>query len=180
MPANPYEQPDKGGRRLQATGRVYRGGGDRLLRQLSGGRRGYVPIRTGRRRGSQIDTLPFPNPPLDWKGTEPEWAIYWAFTAIGYKERQQFEYLYYTPATPNGVDFYVYDQNLVIEIFGLYWHYQLGGFKLQDDLQRAIRLQSLGYEYIVIDEDDALRAPLFYVREALAGRDHSRLARGAV
>lgn len=177
MAKNPYGDLDKGGRKLRASGRVYRGGGDRALRTLTG-RGGYIPIKTGRRRGSLLDAKPFPDPPLAWNGTEPEWAIYWAFGAIGKKEYQDFEYLYFTEATPNGVDFYVYDQNLIIEIFGLYWHYQLGGFKLQDDLERQIRLEGLGFSYIVIDEDDAMRAPIYYLREALTGRDHSRLARG--
>lgn len=174
MPRNPY---DPSGRGLDQTARVYRGG---AAGRVYSSRKNYVPIRTGRRQGSQPDTRAYPPMPLDWKGTEPEWAIYWAFNAIGMKEHQAFEYQYFTEATPNGVDFYVYDQNLIIEIFGLYWHYQLGGFKLQSDLERQIRLEAMGFDYIVIDEDDALRAPIYFVREALAGRDHSRLARGAV
>ena len=178
---NPYDTGTGGGggRKLQSTGRTYRGGGDRLIRGLTG-RGGYVPIKTGRRQGSQTNAQPFPDPPPTFKGTLPEWAVYWAFNTIGMKEGQAFEYLYYTPATPNGVDFYVYDSNLIIEIFGLYWHYQLGGFKIQSDLERQVRLEGMGYEYVVIDEDDAIKNPIYYVREALAGRDHSRLARGIV
>jgi hypothetical protein len=178
MPSNPYGDL-VGGRRLQQGGRVYRGGGDRAIRGLTG-RGGYVPIRTGRRRGSPVDAKPYPEMPLSWKGTEPEWAIYWAFGSLGMKEHQAFEYLYFTDATPNGVDFYVYDQNLIIEIFGIYWHYNQGGFKLQSDLERQIRLEGMGFAYIVIDEDDAMRAPIHFLREALTGRDHSRLTRGAV
>jgi very-short-patch-repair endonuclease len=142
------------------------------------GRGGYVPIRTGRRAGGQVNTQPFPDPPLTWTGTLPEWAIYWAFTALGMKEHEAFEYQYYTPATPNGVDFFYYDQNLVIEIYGIYWHYMQGGFKRESDLEREFRLEALGYEYVVIDEDDAIANPIYFLREALAGRDHSRLARG--
>jgi very-short-patch-repair endonuclease len=177
---NPYSDVSVvGGRKLQASGRVYRGGGDRFIRGLTR-RSQYIPIRTGRRRESTIRTKEFPDPPLSWTGTVPEWAIYWAFIALGMKEGQHFEYEYYTPATPNGVDFYVYDQHLIIEIFGLYWHYQLGREKLGSDLERQIRLESMGYSYIVIDEDDIMRAPTYYLKEALAGRDHSRLARGAI
>lgn len=175
MARNPYET--RGGRSLDQTGRVYRGGG---VARINPTRNDYVPIRTGRRRGARTDTKAYPDMPPEWRGTEPEWAIYWAFNAIGMKEGQAFEYLYYTPATPNGVDFYVYDQNLIIEIFGLYWHYQLGGFKLQSDFERQVRLEGMGFSYVVIDEDDAVRAPIWVLREALAGRDHSRLARGAV
>lgn len=175
MPKNPYET--KGGRALDQTGRVYRGGG---VGRINPSRQDYVPIRTGRRRGSQTDQKPYPEIPDTWKGTEPEWAIYWAFGVLGMKEHQAFEYEYFTEVTPNGVDFYVYDTNLIIEIFGIYWHYQLGGFKIQGDLERQIRLEGMGFDYIVIDEDDALRAPIWVLREALAGRDHSRLARGAV
>lgn len=173
MSFNPYDE--KGGRDLKQTGRFRRGTG---LGPTS--RKGYIPLRTGRRRGILGDAKPYPDPPLDWKGTQPEWAIYWAFGAIGYKEHQQFEYLYFTEATPNGVDFYVYDLNLIIEIFGIYWHYQVGQEKLQGDIERQIRLEGMGFSYMVIDEDDAMKAPIHFLREALAGRDHSRLARGAV
>jgi very-short-patch-repair endonuclease len=172
---NPYTP--KGGRGLDQTSRVYRGGG---VARINESRVGYVPIKTGRRAGGQVKDQAFPDPPDTWKGTLPEWAIFWAFNAIGMKEHQAFEYQYFTEVTPNGVDFYVYDQNLIIEIFGIYWHYQLGGFKIQTDLERQIRLEAMGFEYTVIDEDDALRAPIWILREALAGRDHSRLARGAV
>ncbi len=174
MPKNPYET---GGRHLDQTGRQTRGGGANRIRQ---NRAGYVPIRTGRRAGGQVSDRAYPEMSRDWRGTEPEWAIYWAFNAIGKKEHQDFEYLYFTPATPNGVDFYVYDTNLIIEIFGIYWHYQQGREKLQNDLARQVMLQGMGYEYVVIDEDDAIRAPIWVLREALAGRDHSRLARGLI
>src|SRR5688572_28965978 len=58
----------------------------------------YAPFRRGRSRrggpGASAEEQPFPNPPDDWMGTLPEWAIYWAHTALGRKEFQDFQYQY--------------------------------------------------------------------------------------
>jgi very-short-patch-repair endonuclease len=79
------------------------------------------------------------------------------------------------------IDFREYDVNILIEIQGLFWHYQgLDGFKVANDLDRKATIESLGYTLIYIDEDNANTDPVYYLREARAGRDWSRSARGAI
>lgn len=138
-----------------------------------------ITFRPGRRQGlgGGRSEQPFPDPPMTWEGTLPEWAIYWAHLALGKKADQDFEYQYFLdPGTI--LDFWEYDLNIGIEVQGLYWHYMLGGWKIGDDLQRKIRAESLGITLVYIDEDDALESPIYYLREALLGRDHSRATRG--
>jgi hypothetical protein len=45
------------------------------------------------------------------------------------------------------------------------------------DIERFQQLASYGIHLIFIDEEDALERPEYIVREALALRDHSKLAR---
>ena len=137
-----------------------------------------VTFRTGRRAGLSSDTeQPFPDPPPTWLGTLPEWAIYWAHLVLGRKEGQDFAYQFMIDPGMI-VDFYEYDLNIVIEVQGLYWHYGQGGYKIGTDLERKINAEARGFQLIYIDEDDALESPIYYVREALLGRDHSRVTRG--
>lgn len=134
---------------------------------------------TGRRAGvAPNPRAPWRDIPETWKGTEPEWAIMWAHQALGLREHEHFEYLYVTELTPNGIDFFEYDVQVGIEVFGLYWHYQSGGFKDQSDLERHIRLTAAGFQMVYIDEDHALLDPVYYLREARSLRDHSRFTNG--
>lgn len=110
-------------------------------------------------------------------GTLPEWAIYWAHLALGRKPFQDFQYQYsFDGATI--FDFFEFAERIAIEVQGLYWHYEFQGHNLANDILRKIRVESVGMTLIFIDEDMALADPIFYLREALAERDHSRAARG--
>ena len=60
---------------------------------------------------------------------------------------------------------------------GEFWHYSQGSDKQIADQLRAALLEQGGLEVIFIDEADALRDPQFYVKEALAHRDHSALSK---
>jgi len=120
-----------------------------------------------------------PNPPPTWKGTLPEWAIFWAHLQIGRKPDEDFVYLYKIEQAPNGIDFFELDLNIGIEIQGLYWHYAFGAAAEVNDLERRSRIESVGIQLIMIDEDDALKDPVFYLQEALQGRDHSMASQGA-
>jgi hypothetical protein len=147
------------------------------------GRTGYFPARTGRRRGTRARQDPIPPPPPEWRGTLPEWRIYAAFLLLGLRDGEDFVYLYDfgLPDDPvNQVDFFVPAILLAIEIQGLYWHYVFGGFQPTNDRERRVYLESLGYTVVFIDEDAAIRDPVYYLREALQGRDHSRFAQGGV
>lgn len=150
------------------------------LKELSGGKK-HQPFRTGRRRGVGVQTRIFPEPAADWKGTLPEWAIYWAHTTFKLKEGEDFYYIYgfgMTSETDTQIDFYEVDMNLGIEVQGIYWHYTFDGYKRQADIQRRAIIEALGLQLVFIDEDDALRDPIYYLKEAFAGRDHSIASRG--
>lgn len=141
----------------------------------------YIPIRTGRRTGSGVTgntpSVPFPEPPGTFTGTRPEWAVYWAHGVLGRKEFIDFDYIFYS-AWGEQWDFFEYEQEIAIEIQGLFWHYEFQSGQKQNDQLRRIRAESFGITLIAIDEDHALADPVFYLREALAMRDHSRSAKG--
>lgn len=140
----------------------------------------YQPFRTGRRRGSgvgQTKDQPFPDPPASWTGTLPEWAIYWAHIVLGRAPFQDFQYIY-TVDGSHYYDFYEFQERIALEINGLYWHYEFNRGRAAQDQILKVHTESLGITLIFIDEDDALANPVFYLREALAERDHSRAATG--
>lgn len=148
------------------------------------GKAGYFPVRTGRRAGVRGTTeQAYPDQPMTWGGTLPEWAIYWAHLALGLKEFEDFEYQYQIGGYGSDLyrlDFYDFDVGIGIDVQGLYWHYGLSSYKQVDDLERKVRLEALGYPLVFIDEDMALQAPVYYLREARVGRDHSRAASGSL
>lgn len=158
------------------------GSATRALSQLFG-REGYVPVLTGRRAGTGGTPRPWPEPPLYWKGTLPEWTIYWAHGQLRLKEDEDFQYIpRLSGATGNDkgaqVDFFELDINLAINIQGLFWHYGMGAGKQFNDQEQRIRIEATGTQYIAIDEDHALADPVFYLREARLGKDHSLMANG--
>src|SRR5262249_49332009 len=71
-------------------------------RSLYGFELGLIPgiasfaFRTGRRSGlaDPDKNQPFPDPPMSWLGTLPEWAIYWAHLSLGRKPDEDFQYQY--------------------------------------------------------------------------------------
>lgn len=159
-------------------------GSGRRVRQLTG-RVGYIPARTGRRRGTQPREEIYPQPPVTWRGTLPEWAIFWAHLQLGLREGEDFEYVPRIERAQGNVkgtqvDFMEFDLNIAIDIQGLFWHYGFSAAQQYADAETRIRIESVGITYIAIDEDDALRDPIYYLREARQGRDYSRAARGVV
>jgi very-short-patch-repair endonuclease len=152
------------------------------LRQTATYRGGvpYQAFRRGRVKGAgvgNVSTQPFPDPPDTWMGTLPEWAIYWAHLAIGRKPYQDFQYQYSFDGSTI-FDFFEFQERLAIEVQGLYWHYEFQKQQVVNDQLRKIRAEAVGITLIFIDEDNALADPIFYLREALAERDHSRAATG--
>lgn len=120
-----------------------------------------------------------PETPEWWPGSKPEYLVYWALLRLGMKDR----FTYQSPAlggrmTKGGaiIDFLIDDLNLAINVTSRYWHYQTTPKRMSDELQRAA-LEGRGITVIYIDEADALRNPVYYVREALAGKDHSIFGR---
>ena len=111
--------------------------------------------------------------------TKPEWYVHWALERLGKRNGVDYTYrgeveLISSLATAAQLDFTMNDgSQIAIEIQGIHWHYELGRAKIVEDMVRRTELQASGWTVIQIDEDDALRAPIYYTKEALAGRDHS-------
>jgi hypothetical protein len=111
--------------------------------------------------------------------TKPEWYVNWGLEqndktrGVDYDYRGEVE-LISSLATAAQLDFTMTDgSQIAIEVQGIHWHYELGFNKIAQDEVRRTELMSAGWLVIQIDEDDALRDPVYYVKEALAGRDHS-------
>ncbi len=97
--------------------------------------------------------------------TQPELAVYRALSRLGIEF--QFRSKMMGGEAP---DFYVPDLSLAISVQG---EYCMSDTNAKNMLQRTA-LEGQGLRVIYIDAEDALRAPNFYVEEALAGRDHSK------
>jgi very-short-patch-repair endonuclease len=111
--------------------------------------------------------------------TKPEWYVNWGLVRNGKKNGLDYNYrgevkFLSSLATAAQLDFTMIDgSQIAIEVQGIHWHYELGFDKIAQDRVRRTELVSAGWVVIQIDEDDALRDPVYYVKEALAGRDHS-------
>jgi len=70
------------------------------------------------------------------------------------------------------VDFILYDPPMGISVLDEYYHL----YPLNDRMQRA-EIESQGLPLIYVDQDDLERDPILIMREALSGRDHSKIAR---
>ena len=120
-----------------------------------------------------------PAPPSNWSGSAPEWMVYWAFTQIGYQPGRDFQY---QSAQDGGrltyggnvLDFFVPDQNLAINVQSTYYHYAQVSTIVHDRFVQSSILRA-GMSIIYIDEEDARKDPIFYVKEAIAGKDYSRM-----
>lgn len=111
--------------------------------------------------------------------TLPEWYVYWALT-VRLKKVQGVDFSYRSETSYNQglsgstqLDFEMQDgSGIALEIQGDFYHYQQGTAKIVQDRVRAGDLSN-HWHVIFLDEDDVLRDPEYYVREALQGNDHS-------
>lgn len=115
--------------------------------------------------------------------TEPEAAVYWAHEQLRLVQGEDWDYQKNEAGGRRlfgGIvlDFIDYDVAITISVAGVYWHYQRGVAQLWRDRDVGRLVAKFGYQHVTIDEDDALGDPLYYLREARAGRDHSRLQPG--
>ena len=114
--------------------------------------------------------------------TTPEWYVYWALLRLGKKPNSDFSYRGETSfaslSNRTQLDFTILDgSGIAIEVQGTFWHYEQGAAKIVEDRVRASQLASQ-WRVIFIDEDDLVgdptgQAAIYYVSEALRGRDHS-------
>jgi len=115
--------------------------------------------------------------PPDWVGTLPEYLVYKELVKIGIEFEYQANQMGGRLSVGGAVvDFLIPSLNLALQIQGLYWHYQRSSTqKARDAISRA-SLEGMGLTVIYLDEDDLMRNPNFYVKEALEMRDYSKLA----
>jgi len=118
-------------------------------------------------------------------GSEPEIAVFHALLQLGKRPDRDFVFQskQFGGRVEKGgriVDFQMIEPpDLAINVQGVYYHYEKGSAIKQSDIRTRAFLASSGVTLIFIDEDDALSDAKFYVREALAYKDHSRLGAGA-
>lgn len=125
---------------------------------------------------------PAGDPPEDWMGTRPEWAVQWGLMKAGLVDGLDFTFQARLPGVGasyySTVDFLITDYNIAIEVQGKYWHYGQGSDKIMTDIFRVNAYAGQGIKVIFIDEPDALADPVYFVREALEGNDHSHVTTG--
>ena len=125
--------------------------------------------------------------PDGWEGSGPEYVAYQAFVRLGKKPGEDF--FYQSPLLGGRMDkggfvidfIFANPPDLGVNVQGVYYHYTQfpNGVetKARDTLARA-SLAGQNVTLVFIDDDDLLRDPLYYCREALNYRDHSRLGGG--
>ena len=134
-----------------------------------------------RLRFSKPTPKPWESPPPGWRGSKPEWAIYWALEKLGRKEGVDF--FWQSPFAGGRlnrggaiIDFVLPDLNLGIRVQGIYWHYERMNTQALDQIQ-LVAIEGSGMIVVDIDEDDALKNPLVFTRYAMQGIDKSRRIR---
>lgn len=122
--------------------------------------------------------------PPDWEGSLPEYVAFVELTRQGKVPGIDFSYqspLLGGRLTKGGVvlDFeFTNPPDLAINIQGVYYHYEFGVEQKAVDIMARAMMAGQGITLIFVDEDDLLRDPPYYIREALNYRDHSRMSRG--
>ncbi len=114
--------------------------------------------------------------PADFPGTLPEYLVYQALIKLGYDGRFIFQSSQMGGRELKGgtiADFEIPELSLMIFVQGEYWHYGMG--KTAKDLIIASQLEAYGYRVIFIDEEDVLANAVWYTKEALNYRDHSKM-----
>ena len=125
--------------------------------------------------------------PPNWEGSGPEYVAYQTFISLGKTPGEDFTYQ--SPLMGGRLDkggfiidfMFTNPPDLGINVQGVYYHYTKypGGVesKARDVLARA-SMAGENITLIFIDDDDLMRDPRYYCREALSYRDHSRLGGG--
>lgn len=129
-------------------------------------------------QASQIEVPP------NWPGSVPEYIAYQTFVALGKEPGEDF--IYQSPLAggrmeKGGVvlDFVFYNPpDLAVNVQGVYYHYEFGVEVRGRDLMARAMMAGEGIQLVFIDDDDLMKDPRFYCREALNYKDHSRLGGG--
>jgi len=128
-----------------------------------------------------MTTQPQIQVPQSWEGSIPEYVAYQTFVSLGLEPGQDFTYQ--SPLMGGRLDkggavldfLFLDPPDLSVNIQGVYYHYEFGlEVQGRDKMARA-QLAGQGITLIFIDDDDLMRDPEYYCREALQYRDHSRM-----
>ena len=131
-----------------------------------------------------MTTQPKINVPDTWQGSEPEYLAYQTFIQLGREPGKDFTYqspLMGGRMDKGGViiDFLFDDPpELAVNVQGVYYHYEFGVEAKARDIMARASMAGQNITLIFIDDDDLVKDPRFYCREALNYKDHSRLGGG--
>ena len=122
--------------------------------------------------------------PSNWEGSVPEYVAYRTFIQLGLEPGHDFTYQ--SPLMGGRMDkggfvidfLFTNPPDLAVNVQGVYYHYEFGVETKARDVVARASLAGQNVTLIFIDDDDLLRDPTYYCREALAYRDHSRLGGG--
>ena len=122
--------------------------------------------------------------PESWEGSIPEYVAYITFVQIGLEPGQDF--IYQSPLMGGRLDKggmvvdFIFNNppDLAVNVQGVYYHYEFGVEAKARDMMARASLAGQDVKLIFIDDDDLLRDPTYYCREALNYRDHSRIGGG--
>jgi len=122
--------------------------------------------------------------PVNWEGSVPEYIAYQTFIELGLEPGQDFTYQ--SPLMGGRMDkggfvldfMFTNPPDLAINVQGVYYHYEFGVEAKARDVMARASLAGQNITLIFIDDDDLMRDPRYYCREALLYRDHSRLGGG--
>jgi len=116
---------------------------------------------------------PWLKPPSTWLGSIPQWAIYWAHGRAT-PARGEEGIFWAFQGSPRGgffpLDFIEFDLQVTIDV-------NEEGISKSSALATALALAGLvpPYQHVIVDEEDALTNPIFYLNEAFQGRTYSSL-----
>ena len=122
--------------------------------------------------------------PANWAGSGPEYIAYQTFIQLGKDPQEDFTY---QSARMGGrldkggiiLDFlFTNPPDLAVNVQGVYYHYEFGVEARARDIMARASLAGQNLTLIFIDDEDLLKDPMYYCREALNYRDHSRLGGG--
>ena len=122
--------------------------------------------------------------PSNWEGSVPEYVAYRTFIQLGLEPGHDFTYQ--SPLMGGRMDrggvvidfMFNNPPNLAVNVQGVYYHYEFGVETKARDVVARASLAGEGITLVFIDDDDLLRDPEYYCREALSYQDHSRLGGG--
>ena len=131
-----------------------------------------------------MTTQPQVQVPSNWEGSIPEYVAYQTFVRLGKEPGQDFTYQ--SPLLGGRLDkggfvidfLFTNPPDLAVNVQGVYYHYEFGVEAKARDVMARASLAGQNITLIFIDDDDLMRDPRFYCREALNYRDHSRLGGG--